>query len=243
MRASLARLNETLRTDWRNVARDPLLLLVVVVPLLLAAFVRIAFPWASALTAPRLTLEPYAPFVVGYFLVLTPMLVGGASGFMLLDEREEQVLAAIAVTPLGKQGWIVYRVAVPVIATALMSLMAVYLTGLEPPPPARLLLIVVLAALEAPLATLFLAAFAANKVQAMALAKAGTLVVIAPFAALFVAAPWQYVAGVLPQFWVVKLALESRAGTLEFTELAVLAVLVHAIVLWALASTYERRAE
>ena len=243
MRASLARVNATLRTDWRNVARDPLLLLVVVVPILLAVLVRMAFPWASALSAPRLTLATYTPFVLGYLLVLTPMLVGGASGFMLLDDRDEQVLAAIAVTPIGKQGWLAHRVTVPVVATALMSLIAVYLTGLEPPPPARLLLIVVLAALEAPLATLFLAAFAANKVQAMALAKAGTLVVVAPFAALFVASPWQYLAGLVPQFWIVRLTLESTASALEFTELAVLAVVVHAIALWALTSAYGRRAE
>ena len=243
MRASLARVNATLRTDWRNVARDPLLLLVVVVPILLAVLVRIAFPWATSLAAPRLTLEAYAPFVLGYLLVLTPMLVGGASGFMLLDDRDEQVLAAIAVTPIGKQGWLAHRVTGPVVATALMSLIAVYLTGLEPPPPARLLLIVVLAALEAPLATLFLAAFAANKVQAMALAKAGTLVVVAPFAALFVASPWQYLAGLVPQFWIVRLTLESTASALEFSELAVLAVVVHAIALWALTSAYDRRAE
>lgn len=239
----MTRVAGLLRADWRNVARDPLLLLVLVVPLALAGLVRAGFPWAVALAAPRVALEAYAPFVVGYTLVLTPMLVGGATGFMLLDEREEQVLAAIAVTPLGKRGWVVYRVAVPVSATALMGAAAVYLTGLEPPPVGHLLVIVVLAAVEAPVATLFLAAFAANKVQAMALAKAATLVVVAPFAALLVAPPWQYLAGALPQFWVVKLAVAPAADALAFTALATVAALVHAIALWGLARAYDRRVE
>lgn len=239
----MTRVGSLLRADWRNVTRDPLLLLVAAVPLLLASLVRVGFPWAVALAAPHVALEPYAPFVVGYMLVLTPMLVGGATGFMLLDEREEQVLAAIAVTPLGKRGWLAYRVAVPVGATAAMGVAAVYLTGLEPPPVGHLPVIVVLAAVEAPLATLFLAAFAANKVQAMALAKAGTLVVVAPFAALFVAVPWQYVAGLLPQYWVVRLALASTADGLEFSTLAAIAALAHAVVLWGLARAYDRRVE
>jgi fluoroquinolone transport system permease protein len=239
----MTRVAELLRADRRNIARDPLLLLVFAVPLALAAVVRIGFPWAVTLAAPQVALEPYAPFVVGYMLVLTPMLVGGAVGFMLLDEREEQVLAAIAVTPLGKRGWLAYRVAVPASATAVMGAAAAYLTGIEPPPVGRLLVIVVLAAVQAPLATLFLAAFAANKVQAMALAKAGTLVVIAPFAALLVTRPWQYIAGPLPQFWVAKLTLSSAAGALEFTALAAAAALVHGLALWGLARVYERRVE
>jgi fluoroquinolone transport system permease protein len=237
----MIRVGSLVRADWRNVVRDPLLLLVIVVPLLFAAIVRVGFPWAAALAEPRVALDPYALFVIGYLLVQTPMLVGGAAGFMLLDEREAQVLAAIAVTPLGKRGWLAYRVAVPVAAGVVMGAAAVYVTGLEPPAVGRFLVIVILAAFEAPLATLFLAAFAANKVQAMALAKAGTLVVLAPFAALFVAPPWQYVAGALPQFWVVKLALASEAGVLEFSMLVIVALAVHGLALWGLAVAYNRR--
>jgi fluoroquinolone transport system permease protein len=232
-----------LRTDWRNVARDPLLVLVLIVPLLLAALVRVAFPWAVAVAAPYAALELYAPFLLGYVLILTPMLIGGAVGFMLLDEREEQVLAAIAVTPMGKRGWLTYRLVAPVAATAFMGVPALYLSGLEPPAPARMLVIVVLAALEAPVATLLLAAFAANKVQAMALAKAGTLVVIAPFAALFVQPPWQYVAGVLPHYWIVKLTLAPSADALAFSALVTVAALVHVAALWGLARVYGRRVE
>jgi fluoroquinolone transport system permease protein len=232
-----------LRSDVRNVVRDPLLLLVVAVPLLLAGLVRIAFPWATAAAAPHFALGSYAPFVVGYMLVLTPMLVGGAVGFMLLDEREAGVLAAIAVTPLGKRGWLVYRVTGPVVVTMVMGFVAVFLTGLAPPPIARLVVIVALAAAEAPFATLFLAAFAANKVQAIALAKAGGLLVVAPFAALAVADPWQLLAGILPQYWIVKLALIDASDTMTFATLAAAAVLVHGIALSALARTYERRAE
>lgn len=237
------RVTGLLRADWRNVARDPLLVLVVAVPVLLAGLVRVAFPWATALAAPRLALDSYAPFVLGYILVLTPMLIGGAAGFMLLDEREERVLAAIAVTPLGKRGWLAYRIAGPMAATALMGIAAIYLTGLAPPTFDRLLVIAILAALEAPLATLFLAAFAANKVQAMALAKAGTLAVVAPFAALFVSVPWQYLAGLLPQFWIVKLAIVTTSDMVEFGAHAIAAVLMHAIALGALARAYERRVE
>jgi fluoroquinolone transport system permease protein len=238
-----SRVAALLRTDWRNVARDPLLLLVLIVPVLLAGLVRVAFPWTVAVASPHVDLEPYGPFLVGYMLILTPMLVGGAVGFMLLDEREEQVLAAIAVTPLGKRGWLTYRLTAPVAATALVAIPALYLSGLEPSSPGRMLVVVVLAALEAPLATLLLAALAANKVQAMALAKAGTLLVIAPFATLFVEPPWQYVAGLLPHYWIVKLTLAPTAEVLQFSVLAIVAAIVHVAALLGLTSVYDRRAE
>jgi hypothetical protein len=48
---------------------------------------------------------------------------------------------------------------------------------------------------------------------------------------------------VLPQFWIVKLTLASEARVLEFSMLVMVAVAVHALVLWGLARAYDRRVE
>jgi fluoroquinolone transport system permease protein len=49
--------------------------------------------------------------------------------------------------------------------------------------------------------SLFLAAFAENKVQGFALVKALGAVLLAPVVAWFVDMPWQLLAGVVPSYW------------------------------------------
>jgi hypothetical protein len=66
-------------------------------------------------------------------------------------------------------------------------------------------------------------------------------VVIAPFAALFIPPPWQYVAGLLPHYWIVKLTLASTAGLLEFSALAAVSAIVYVAALWGLMRVYDRR--
>lgn len=229
-----------LRADLRNITRDPLLVLAAVIPLLLALLLRYGFPAATRAAAPHLQLAPHADLAVAWMLVQAPLLYGFAVGFLLLDERDENVLAAIAVTPVGKLGWLRYRVLLPCAWALVAGVAMVFAAGLVTVPPLRLLAAVGLSALEAPLVALLLASIAADKVQGLALAKASGIVVIAPFAVLL-EPPLRWAAGAVPHFWVAELLVGRALSAGEFWARALLAYAVHAGALWLLLRIYLRR--
>jgi fluoroquinolone transport system permease protein len=223
-----------LRPDLLRVARDPLLVALSLLPIALALVVRIgglAF------------LDPYvdARTMTAALLLLTPMMFGFVTGLLLLDERDEGVLEAVAMTPVGKRGFLIYRMAVPVVWTMAVSSAVVYAAGLLQLAPARLLVVALLAGLQAPLLAAFLGAYAPNKVAGMALTKVGSTFILAgALTAVLAPAPWRWMGVVSPHFWSVEL-LVAAAAPRTFAAAALAAFCVHVAVAWLLIRQFGRR--
>jgi len=190
--------------DLRSVARDPLLRWLGVVPLALALLTRWLVPGAipRLSQAVGLDLTPYYRMVLAiYFLPFVPLLAGWVVGFLLLDERDDRTLTALQVTPLTLTGYVAYRLALPTAASAALTLVVVPLSGVNQVGPSALLLAALAGAPVAPMASLYLAAFAANKVQGFALLKVSGIFALPPVIAYFVAPQWRLPFGIVPTFW------------------------------------------
>jgi len=190
--------------DLRSIRRDSLLAWMTVVPLLLGLLVRWLLPRMDVFLVERFgfDLVPYHHLVSSYFfLLLVPMTVGLVVGFLLLDERDDQTLSALFVTPLTPTAYLVYRLGVPVVLGTLMTAVAIAIAGLVTVGWVPLIGVLALAAVETPVMSLFLASFAENKVQGFALVKGLGAVLLAPVVAWFVDMPWQLLAGFVPSYW------------------------------------------
>jgi fluoroquinolone transport system permease protein len=161
-------------------------------------------------------IQPYYPPLMAYvLLLLVPNLVGFVTGFLLLDQRDDRTLYALQVTPLSLNGYLVYRLAMPVLLSFLLSLIVLPLSGLVPLNWPLLLVAAISAAPMAPIFALTLAAISRNKVQGFALMKMSGIVLLPPLAAYFIQADWQLVLGLVPTYWPAKTlwaALDWAAG-------------------------------
>lgn len=190
--------------DRLSVRRDPLLRWMVLLPPGLALTVRWVFPTLldRAEAAFAVELDPLYPAIAGYvLLILVPNLAGMVVGFLLLDQRDDDTLTALRVTPLPVGAYLAYRLALPVLLSAALTLALFPLAGLAGPGPLALLGAALGAAPFAPLFALFLAAFAANKVQGFALTKAAGALLGAPIAAYFMEPAWRWMLAPVPTFW------------------------------------------
>ncbi len=109
------------------------------------------------------------------------------------------------------------------LASVLLSSVAVPLAGLSPWTPLQLVMTSVVAAPLAPIYALFLGSFAANKVQGFALAKVIGIVLVPCIVAYFVTSPWQIAFGLVPHYWALKIFWLFDDG-------AVGAAIVHAAI-------------
>lgn len=228
--------------DVRNVARDPLLVWIPFVPVLMALAFRFAIPPLATWLGDSFgyDLGALAPLLMSGYVMLAPTMAGMVAGFLLLDERDDRTEAALLVTPLDPTAYLAYRLAAPAVTGAVVTIAAYPIAGMAPLAPATLLGIVAVASLNAPATALLLVAIAPNKVAGLATVKALNAVNLVPTLAFFVDPPLQLAAGVFPTFWAGKALWEAADGATPWPWLAI-GVVVNAGALAALSIRHRQR--
>ncbi|WP_274363316.1 hypothetical protein [Paenibacillus thermotolerans] len=207
-------------SDARQVVRDPMMLFMAGAPLLLVLLFSTVVPFGLKLLSAKTGwgVEAYYPFAACAVLLLIPGLPGTMAGFLMLDERDEGLLQVYGITPIARSGYFVYRLTIPVALMACYGCLTVLVAGGAADDgfvwPA-LACAVLMATMQGVITALFLAGFASNKVEGLALSKLAALPVLAPLM-LLLPETWQAAGWAFPAYWVAKtmsLALsdESRA--------------------------------
>jgi hypothetical protein len=239
----MKRLSTLLVSEAKSTVRDEILLIITCVPIILTLLVRFGEPPLRGLLTEYLDLSRHHLTILAVLASMTPMMFGWLIGFKLLDDRDEHTLSAIAVTPLTKQGYIVYRTALVLVLSAFLNTTLIPLTGLTGITLGRLIPISIMAAFEAPIMALVLAAFAGNKVEGLAVAKFMGIFSAVPVLPLYIDSPFVYAAGIVPFFWVGK-TVSLTAGPAGPYFLAVGAGLaVHLLCLAVVLQLFNRRLE
>ncbi len=211
------------RNDAKLIGRDRFLLFMLVFVIYLAAALRFGLPWANTYLAEQEvlpsetvanTLADFYPMIVAWMVMFTGALLAGTIfGFMLLDEKEDNTIKAMLVTPVSFNQYVLYRVGGPTVLAFFIVAGMVLFIDQALVPLWQLLLIAAGASLTAPNVALFYATFAENKVQGFAVSKfagvAGWLIILG----WFVADPLQWLFGLFPPFLISKaywMALEGQ---------------------------------
>lgn len=193
--------------DAKSVARDSMLRWMIGIPIVLALVFRWGVPALDRWLGERydFDLTPHYPLLSSFLMLMIPTLIGAVVGFLLLDQRDDHTLTALQVTPLTVQGYLAYRIAVPMTVSVPVMMASLAIANLVEMGVVKAFAAAVQAALTAPLYALFVAAFAGNKVQGFALLKGAGVLTWPPVFAWFIASPWQVAIGLDPLYWPLKL--------------------------------------
>ena len=215
--------------DLRNVRRDLILSVSIFAPILLTALMRFGIPAVTEylLWNYNLNLAQHHPFILSYTLLLTPLLIGNATGFLILEEKDEHLLKYFSITPLSKRGYFSYRIISPILMSTFFSIFLLIFSNLMNINYILILPVVLMSALEAPLMALILGTFAENKVEGLAISKAMGIFFAAPAIGYFVRSSWRLVAGIIAPFWVTEAFLLSNTYSQNYLFAVVFGILLH----------------
>jgi fluoroquinolone transport system permease protein len=211
--------------DAHNVARDSMLRWIAFFTPAFGLLFRFAAPpVADALRRQfNFDLVAYYPLLMSFLPLIVAGMIGTVVGFLLLDQRDDQTLTALLVTPLSLGDYLRYRLGGLMLLSVVFGAIMVPLAGLTATTPLQAVVSAVTAAPLAPIYALFLGTIAANKVQGFALAKAVGIVMVPCIVSYFVAGPWQSAFGLVPHYWPLKVFWLFDDG-------ATTAALVHAVI-------------
>ena len=200
--------------DVKSIMRDSMLRWLIVMPVVLALLFRWGVPVLRDVLAERYAFDlvTYYPLLTSFLVLMVPTLLGSVIGFLLLDQRDDRTLTALQVTPLTVEGYLLYRIAVPMAVSVGLMMAMIAITDLVTMGAVPALIASIQAAPVAPLYALFVGAFAANKVQGFALLKAAGVLSWPPILAYFVRSHWQEAFGIDPLYWPVKVFWMLESG-------------------------------
>lgn len=211
------------RNDVRLIGRDSMLIGVFFLLILIAFILRYGLPWLNTYLAQRgilpsvdidHSLSDYYPLIIAVLVMFNgATIIGFIFGFVLLDEKDDDTLKAMMVTPVPFNQYVIFRVGAPMV----LAFTSVFGTGLFINQVQvdwwQLALIAASGSLMAPITSLFLAVFAENKLQGFVYGKFISIASWIIILGWFVAEPWQWFLGVFPPFWICKaywMAIEGQ---------------------------------
>jgi fluoroquinolone transport system permease protein len=240
------------RNDVKLIGRDRFLIFMFFFVIYIAVMLRYGMPWLNdylmetgALPSEAVphSLADFYPLLISYMAIYTGgLLVGTVYGFVLLDEKDDNTLTAMMVTPVPLQHYILYRVGMPALLAFVIIFGMVLFINQALIPIGQLLLISAGGALTAPIVSLFFGTFAANKVQGFAYSKfvgiSGWIIMLG----FFVAEPAQWLLGLFPPFWVSKAYWMALAGQNLWWMALLIGIVWQAVMIGLLIRRFNRMA-
>ena len=220
-------MNKTaLRADMKMIGRDPILILLMLVPFLAVIFIKMLLyylmPWLQSEL--EFDLSIYYGYILGGCFLLSPMMLGTVAGFLMIDEKDGKIFELISITPTGYSGYMAHRLVLPFAGSIIYTLLTYTILNIYTLNGISLALIILLISLESVLVGAILFLFAEDKVQGLTYSKGMGVFIILSMADLFGKAWLSILAGIIPFYWILRL-IHNPKDVLVI----VLAVLIHLI--------------
>lgn len=195
----MASIGKLMANDMRNIIRDRMLLFSgFIFPIVLVIICRLILPWISENV---FDLTRYYSLLFMMFTILFPMIFGFIIAFLIMDERDENLLTVLRVMPISRTSYLLYRMIFIIFLCFIFVYTFPALSGLIDVSFIDYLPVAVLFSLFAPILALIVNNFANNKIQAFAIFKMLGSVFFLPLFAFFIAEDWKYILGIIPNFW------------------------------------------
>lgn len=217
----------------RQVFKDSMLAAVCCAAILTAFFIRFGIPAIENALCGYFQKES---ILADYYLLcdlllalVTPYMFCFASAMMMLTEYDENMAGYLAVTPVGKRGYLISRLALPAVISFIVSVVLMHWFTLTEWSWGMALITCLLTSLTSVAVALLLFAFSHNRVEGMAMAKLSGLLMLGLPVPFFLLSDTQYLFSPLPSFWIAKLCLGQN---LVFLIPALLSSLIWILLLY-----------
>jgi fluoroquinolone transport system permease protein len=194
--------------------KDAMLILLCMAPVLCGFFLLYGVPFVQSLLIQYLSmpdlLPPYYLLIDLFLGAMTPLLYCFAAAYVILGEIDDGISKYLAVTPIGKKGYLISRLGIPAMIAAVVSIVILRIFCLTELSFSTILIIAFMMSFLGLTEALLVVAISSNKVEGMAISKLTGLLFLGLPAPFFLTGNIQYVLFLLPSFWVAKFVLEKQ---------------------------------
>lgn len=201
-------------SDLKMILRDPIMALLFFVPLMIGIIFKLLILFLLPFVLDYISFSlPLEPYLLSMTLLMTPYMLGVVMGFMMLDDKDGNIIDLVMVTPYGRRGYLFNRILFISVFTFLYTLINYFILNLVEINMFSLLYISILLSVFAASIGLLFYKIAGDKIIGLTYAKLLNFVILFVFAD-FIKAEWFiYVAVMFPTFWVTRLITDPGASS------------------------------
>jgi fluoroquinolone transport system permease protein len=183
-------------------------------PVLMGIVYKLVIPLLEEFLITRFTislsLAPYYLLLDLLLLILTSVMFAFSGTMVMLGELDNGTAKYLMITPLGKKGYLLSRIGIPMVISIFYGTLALVVFKLSKITPIMIVICALLSGIISLVISLLVISLAKNKLEGMALTKLSGFIILGLPVAIFITSPFGYMAGILPSFWVAKLAISGN---------------------------------
>ncbi len=234
-------LKRILKHELKNIFRDKMYMFLAIYPIIMAIIAYFLVPYLEE-NSPGLA----AQIVVLVFILLNGFMFGAITGFTLLDDKDDQVLLSLKITPISVKYYVLMKLVISyllgIIATFTLLLLSGFLASSN---LLDITYIIILAPLQGPLFALLINSLASNKVEGFVIMKLSGIILLIPIASLFITKWTELFLGIIPGFWtsrIISMQLIEQDYFLTYTTVYfIIGLLIHFIIGYLLFKLYQKK--
>lgn len=221
------------------VKHDGILVMSCIAPVLCGILFKFGIPEAEKLLTGYFKsteiLFPYFALFDLFLSLITPMMFNFAAAMVILEEIDVHISGYLAVTPLGRRGYLIARLGIPSVFSFLFTMAISDVFSLISVRLETLLVTAIVASLHGLIIALMIVSFSGNKLEGMAVTKLSSLMVLGIMVPFFITERIEYLASPLPGFWMAKIV--QKGGPLNVSA----ALLVSLVWIICLSKKFYRK--
>ena len=186
-----------IKNEIRNIRRDPMYMFFAIYPLILGIVGYFLVDYMEDTTP-----QPWPQVLAMFFIIMTGYSVGAVTAFTLLDDKDDNVLMSLKITPIDVKTYVLIKLIVSYVFGLIATIIITFATGfLSGSSPFAIIMISIVAALQGPGVVLIVNSFSENKVEGFVYMKMSGLILILPVVAFFYTAWQEAFLIIAPGFW------------------------------------------
>lgn len=228
-----------LKYELKTIAKDSTGLFMLIYPILMLFLIGYVIPLSLDRVSDNNANIIVLQLMLGIALSLGSYMAGALIAFSIIDNKDDQTILNLSVTPLSLKGYIIFKLIYGFIFSIIGNL--IILGGLKlfagdkfvitvGDNVIRLLdniswlkvaVFILIMGLTVPAVALLFASFAKNKIEGFTFLKAGAILIIIPVLTIFefFQGAKQYLLGIFPNFWPIKAMLNISMQSTDSTNL------------------------
>jgi fluoroquinolone transport system permease protein len=197
-----------------QIAKDAMLIMATLAPILLGLFIKYLIPYIETLLVeyfevPSILQNYYLIFDL-FLATLSPIMFSFIAAMVILGEIDDKISNYMAVTPLGTNGYLFSRIGISSVIGFVVTILAVKIFALTSIRFTTIIGLSLLSAMIGIIVGFMVVSLSTNKVEGMAISKLSGLIIIGIFPPFFIKDNLQYATGIIPSFWLSKFVIEEK---------------------------------